>query len=332
MKIRILDRILVALSGTVLIGACAGLIAQVYFGKNVIRYVKQIISPDKTGGKILAGVIAALLMILGVYCLMVLFRHRRRKDKFILQRLESGDLAISLKTLETMVRKCVDQHPEIKADSIYLENQRDGLLVRIRGTVAGGISIPLTADTLQKQVKQYVTACSGVEVKGIRIQIESSGEEAKNAPFAIVPPVSVRLMNGNEDSENGRVVADNMPDADSSAAEKNDKEPDTNTDTEAAYGGEGNAAAAAIAAAESLMNGIEPEEDDRPIHQRIFSPQEEPCIMPMPPENHYREETEKTEETESDKKTDVSDEARAGDMETTTETAELKGEKENEKN
>ena len=26
-------------------------------------------------------------------------------------------------------------------------------------------------------------------------------------------------------------------------------------------------------------------EDDRPIHQRIFSKPEEPCIMPLPPED-----------------------------------------------
>ena len=41
-----------------------------------------------------------------------------------------------------------------------------------------------------------------------------------------------------------------------------------------------------MAAAENLMNDLETEtDDDRPIHQRLFSVQEEPCIMPLPPEN-----------------------------------------------
>ena len=42
-------------------------------------------------------------------------------------------------------------------------------------------------------------------------------------------------------------------------------------------------AAAAMAAAASLMNEVEID-DDRPIHQQLFSVQEEPCIMPLPPE------------------------------------------------
>ena len=39
-------------------------------------------------------------------------------------------------------------------------------------------------------------------------------------------------------------------------------------------------------AAESRMKEYEEEfPDDRPIHQRIFSTPEEPCIMPLPPED-----------------------------------------------
>jgi hypothetical protein len=34
-----------------------------------------------------------------------------------------------------------------------------------------------------------------------------------------------------------------------------------------------------------MRNSLEFEEDDRPIHQQLFSTQEEPCIMPLPPEN-----------------------------------------------
>jgi hypothetical protein len=59
--------------------------------------------------------------------------------------------------------------------------------------VAGGVSIPLTVDALQQQIKQYVTACSGVEVKDIRVQIESSGEDAKESLYAIEAPTAKAL-------------------------------------------------------------------------------------------------------------------------------------------
>ena len=286
MRIRVLDRILVALAGLLLVAACAGLVAQVFFGVNVVGYATKVLMPETTTGKIVVGICAGLLLILGLYCLLVLFRHRRRKDKFILQKLESGELAISLKTLETMVEKCVDQHSEIRTESIRLENQRDGLLIRIRGAVAGGISIPLTVDTLQKQVKQYVTACSGVEVKGIRIQIESSGEDAKDAPFAIEPPANNLLPKGAEASPEETVPAAAPEETAEAVA---DKETGTGAEPEKAAATEENAAAAAMAAAESMMNDLETE-DDRPIHQRLFSTQEEPCIMPLPPEGIHEAE------------------------------------------
>ena len=278
MRIRILDRILVALAGLILVAFCAGLVAQVFFGVDVIGFVSNHITTETTAQKIMIGAAAAILLILGLYCLLILFRHRKRKDRFVLQKLESGDLAISLKTVETMVRKCLDQHNEIKTDSIRLENQRDGLLIRVRGTVAGGISIPLTVDTLQKQVKRYVTACSGIEVKGIRIQIESSGEDAKDALFAIDPPANNLLPRGGEPSNETPSPA--QPAGEGST----EQHPDNHAETEKNAASEETAAAAAMAAAESLMNEVEIE-DDRPIHQKLFSTQEEPCIMPLPPEN-----------------------------------------------
>lgn len=334
MRIRILDRILVALAGLILVAACAGLVAQIFFGQDVGAFITRVLTTENTAGKILAGLFAVILLVLGVYCLMVLFRHRSRKDRFIMQKLESGDLAISLNTLETMVQKCLDQHSEIKTDSIQLENQRDGLLIRIRGTVAGGISIPLTVDTLQKQVKQYVTACSGVEVKGIRIQIESSGEDAVNAPFAIAPPTGVLLINGNEGQEAAEETGEGADKAgeepEKAAAETENSAAETAQ--EPVKSGEGTAAAAAMAAAENLMKEIDEEEDDRPIHQRLFSTQEEPCIMPLPPENLNAETAEPAAEKDgknTKEETDKDKSAGAGtpEGESSTAGADAKGEK-----
>lgn len=176
------------------------------------------------------------------------------------------------------MRKCVDQHQEIKAESIRLENDRDGLLIIIRGIVAGGVSIPLTVDNMQKQIKQYVTACSGVEIKGIRLLIESSGEDATDAPFLIEPPI--RLPKGTEDAK-----TDEISEAEAAEAVTPSEKPEGMPAAETPAVSESAAAAAALAAAESMRNSLEFEEDDRPIHQQLFSTQEEPCIMPLPPES-----------------------------------------------
>ena len=191
MKIRILDRILVAVAGLLVLAGCAALAAQLFFGKNVAAWAGRLLADPSV--RIWLIVALALLLILGVYCVLILFRHRSRHDKFVMQKTENGELSISLKAMESMVQKCLDPHKELSVQSVRLENQKGGLLIRIRGTVAGGVSIPLTVDALQQQIKQYVTACSGVEVKDIRVQIESSGPEAKESLYAIEAPTARAL-------------------------------------------------------------------------------------------------------------------------------------------
>ena len=191
MKIRILDRILVALAGLLVLAGCAALTAQLFFNKNVVAWAGRLLADE--GLRIWLIIALALLLILGVYCVLILFRHRSRHDKFVMQKTENGELSISLKAMESMVQKCLDPHKELNVQSVRLENQKGGLLIRIRGTVAGGVSIPLTVDALQQQIQQYVTACSGVEVKDIRVQIESSGPEATESLYAIEAPTARAL-------------------------------------------------------------------------------------------------------------------------------------------
>ena len=301
MKIRVLDRILVALAGLLMLAGCAALAAQLFFGKDVIGWVTKILTNEQY--RIWLIIALALLVIIACYCILMLFRHRGRKDKFVMQKTENGELSISLKAMENMVQKCLDPHKELTVQGVRLENQKGGLLIRIRGTVAGGVSIPLTVDALQKQIKQYVTACSGIEVKDIRVQIESSGPEAKESLYAIEPP-SAKALPGSvgakeeEPQEKPKEEPETISSeelkevlAETPAPHPSDEEEVPQVEV----------SAAAAAAAEMLKNEAPQEEDDRPIHQRLFSNPEEPCVMPMPPaaEEAGSQETEekKSEET-----------------------------------
>ena len=267
MRLRVSDRILVAVAGLLLLAACGAIVAQMFFNVDLVSLgVKAFTTEDSTVRALLI-VLAALLLLLGIYCVMVLFRHRKRKDKFILQKNDSGELAISIKALENMVQKCLDQHDEIEVQHLYLENKKDGLLIRIRGSVAGGISIPLTVEALQKQIRQYVTACSGVEVRGIRVQIESSGADAENAPFAIAAPAAKPLLK-EADEKQTPVQATEVQSVETPARPAQEEEP-----------------AVTAPAQETPYTQPVPEEenDDRHLHQRLFSSQPEPCIIPEPP-------------------------------------------------
>ena len=284
MKIRILDRILVALAGLLVLAGCAALAAQLFFGKDVVGKAGEILQDN--GLRVWLVLALAVLLVLGVYCFLILFRHRSRKDKFVMQKTENGELAISLKAMESMVQKCLDPHKEMDVQSVRLENQKGGLLIRIRGTVAGGVSIPLTVDALQQQIKQYVTACSGVEVKDIKVRIESSGEDARESLYAIEAPTA-RALPGSA----GAVKEEKPAEAPAEPAEELKEEdlpvPEVTVSAEEKEEDDSpviEVPAAAAAAAELLKNEAPPEDDDRPMHQRLFSSPEEPCVMPMPPE------------------------------------------------
>ena len=294
MKIRILDRILVALAGLLMLAGCAALAAQLFFQKDVVGRVAGILTNEKYRLWLILALV--LLLVLACYCILVLFRHRGRKDKFVMQKTENGELAISLKAMESMVQKCLDPHKELNVQSVRLENQKGGLLIRIRGTVAGGVSIPLTVDALQQQIKQYVTACSGIEVKDIRVQIESSGPEARESLYAIEPP-SARALPGavGAKEEKPQEKPEEEPETISSEELKEvlAETPAPHPSDEEEEVPRVEVSAAAAAAAEMLKNEAladEDEDDDRPIHQRLFSNPEEPCVMPMPPEEEKPEE------------------------------------------
>ena len=72
-----------------------------------------------------------------------------------------------------MVQKCVDAHNELTVNQTRIEHVRDGVCVDVKITLAGGVNIPLTVNALQKQIKQYITSCSGVDVQEVRVMVET---------------------------------------------------------------------------------------------------------------------------------------------------------------
>ena len=289
MKLRVTDRIFAAAAGIVILACGAGIFAQTYLDVDLVGFADKVFSSGSDAVRIGLTLISVCLILLGLCCFSMSFRHRTGKDRFILQKNEGGELAISVQAMENMVRKCLDQHAELQVDSLDLENRKDGVLIHIRGDVAGGISIPLTVEALQKQIRQYVTACSGVEVKLIRVEIESSGEDAENAPFAIAPPSPAPLLR--------------EPDEKSAPNPTENSEPVPQAQTKQVQLHETEAARPETV----QIPPDEDEDDERPLHQRIFSPRPEPCIVPEPPAEEH---------ADSDEISDQAEEAEASAEET----------------
>jgi len=121
-----------------------------------------------------------------------------------------------------------------------LENAHDGLVIKMRVGLATGVNIPLAVTALQKQVKQYVTACSGVDVSEVKVQVETSNAKANPSIYT---------------------VPDMLENSQSLAVEE-----ETDAESEAAS---------------APVEAKEPEE--KCLHQRLFSEEEQPAIVPEPP-------------------------------------------------
>ena len=175
MNIRFWERVLIALCG--LLTLALGIVLFVY-GVGLLPYQLDlsVLNVPLLWQRIVILAVALIVALIGMFGVCILFR--RRKDKgFIIQNTEFGDMSISLHALENMVKKCVESHKELSAGSTRISRLRDGIGVHLKVTLSGGANIPLTVNALQKQIKQYITSSSGVDVKEVQVMVETNANK-----------------------------------------------------------------------------------------------------------------------------------------------------------
>ena len=178
MRVKLWNRFVIALTGLLLLaaGILLGLCA-VGFTPNWMDMSWLEGKLTATWQRIALGGVGLVLVILGLHNVCMLFKGKKMKG-FIMQRTDYGDMSISMKALETMVHKCVDQHSELEVKSTKIYRVKNGILVQIRILLETGVNIPLTVSALQKQIKQYIVSCSGVEVHEVRVLVETAAPKA----------------------------------------------------------------------------------------------------------------------------------------------------------
>lgn len=130
--------------------------------------------------------LAGLLTVLyGTFVLLLPRRARSERNGFVVQQTDNGELRISIKAIENLVQKCIDMHSEISVVSMRIQNCREGVLVDLRISLANNISIPLAVAALQKQIKQYLLASSGIDVHEVRVSVETANTDSSDSPYIV---------------------------------------------------------------------------------------------------------------------------------------------------
>lgn len=191
MKHPVLDRLLMLLCALMALCAAAFIIA-LLAGRLSLESVTGLIGRidlTQTVYKAAAGGVALLMALVGVLLISAMTPSRKkRSSNFAIQRNENGMVRISLKALETLVSKCLNQHAELKVITSSMYSDEESIRVDVHIALQSDISMPLAISALQKQIKRYIEACSGVNVQEVRVFVDSTipaTEETAKSPYAI---------------------------------------------------------------------------------------------------------------------------------------------------
>lgn len=197
MKHPVWDRILLFLCAVCALcgaAAVAALLTGIISAEAIVAYI-NLYAPLMAGfkGKVIMIAVAAVLVILAVMLLSAIFPSRKKRSStFAIQRNENGTVRISLKALETLVQKCLNQHAELKVVSSSLFSDEECVRVDVHINMQTDISMPLAISALQKQIKKYLEACSGVVIQEVRIFVEGTmpaTAETADSPYSL--PISI---------------------------------------------------------------------------------------------------------------------------------------------
>lgn len=203
---------LVALCGA---AAAAALVLGVITVDPVVLVLGRISNMSfKTQIALVAAAVVLAILALRLIC-VTLPAGKKRSSSFAVQRNENGMVRISVKALEALVQRCLGQHPEIKVVSSSLSSDEESVRVDVHIALQSDISMPLAISSLQKQIKRYVEACSGVKVEEVRVFVDGAlptSAGTAESPYAIPASLLGReQLTGTKENEPLLVAVDEVP-------------------------------------------------------------------------------------------------------------------------
>ncbi|HSK69404.1 MAG TPA: alkaline shock response membrane anchor protein AmaP [Candidatus Limnocylindria bacterium] len=134
----------------------------------------------------------ALAILFGAFTLSLPRRMRASRDSYVLQKTDAGEMRISVQAIESIIRKCLGEHEEIKLQDLQVNNTRGGVVVNLKATLAENVSIPLAVAAIQKHVRKHLLATGGIDAKDVRVSVVNADSAVKESPY-LIKPEEIRL-------------------------------------------------------------------------------------------------------------------------------------------
>lgn len=190
MKMKLWDRMILRLGAliTLLTGALA-------IAGGILLWNAQITPakwwPVGNNANIVLIVMGALAVLVSLYTIVLPRRYNPRRRAFVSQPTEHGELRIAVSAIENLILRCVETHKEVKVLAMQISNRRGAVNVNLRVAINSNISIPHAVEQLQTQIKRYLAASSGIEVREISVSVERATGDESALPVEPLPAAVV---------------------------------------------------------------------------------------------------------------------------------------------
>lgn len=169
MKHPVWDRILILLCALIALGCAAGVVALLIGKISFDMITGWIASVDMSRFVVkaaMAGIAALFVLLFLLLFAMILPSRKKRSSNYAIQRNENGMVRISLKALETLVNKCLNQHAELKVVTSSLYSDEESIRVDVH------ISLPIG---YQHAFGDFRAAKADQEVSGSLLRRDGAG-------------------------------------------------------------------------------------------------------------------------------------------------------------
>ena len=112
MKLRLRDRLLIAFLGLLLLALAGAAIAEGLCGAAVTAGLGALLAAGGIVATVVKAAVIVVCVALAALCAHASLRRTKRRD-LVFQKTEGGELSISIKSIDHLVRKCVKTHDEI---------------------------------------------------------------------------------------------------------------------------------------------------------------------------------------------------------------------------
>ena len=130
MKLKVWNKLLLVLGAVLVLVLGAGMIFTVctdVVTYSVTKVADKVIKSTWTDYALLGCGI--YLVLFGLYAMFLPRKLRYNRHGFVVQKTENGDLRISIKAIESLVKRCIDMHEEINPEKVHVFDKETELVI-----------------------------------------------------------------------------------------------------------------------------------------------------------------------------------------------------------